>query len=102
MSVTIDGHRLQPRQIAALDMVHKYLVANAGDSTLSGITSPRGDGRAIDLREIFPERNNVDNGRRRIISHLDKIGVLRACEIYLKGGWVKAEPSPAVQAEGSE
>ena len=92
MATTIAGHKLTPQQRAVLDALLDYLRAWGGDSHMGPNTSPKGDGRWVPLTEIFPARNNQDNGKRRIASRLAALGVLKACEIDFQGNCVKGVP----------
>lgn len=80
---TIAGHALTPAQVATLDETIDYLRRFSGDShwSLSRNCSPKGDGRPIHVREIYPQGGNYTSARRRTLARLYRLGVLRACEI---------------------
>lgn len=91
---TINGHTLTTAQISALNLLQDYMRIWAGDSHASNSTSPRGDGRWIDQREVFPKKT----GHRRAANELAKKGVLRCCEIAFVGGHYKLCPFEDVEA----
>lgn len=91
MATTIAGHKLTSQQLTVLHLVLDHMRQHGGDSHMGPNTSPYGDGRWVPVLEIFPDRNNRHNGMRRIVSHLAKLGVLRACEVTFKDGCLHAE-----------
>ena len=91
MSTTIAGHDLTNAEVRVLDKIEDYMRKFAGDSFWGPSTSPKGDGRWVPLREIFPERNITGNANRKTARRLIELGVLKACEIQhldgqLRGG----------------
>jgi hypothetical protein len=89
---TILGHNLSWAEFEVLNAVQDYLRKNSGDSHWSASTSPKGDGRQVPVSEIFGARSNQDNARRRTLSRLAEIGILRVCEIQYEGGMLKGIP----------
>lgn len=92
MSTMIAGHVLTRAEVRHLDSVLDYMRKHAGDSWASASTSPKGDGRAVSLWEIFSEHNAQNNAARRTIFRLGELNVLRACELDLTDGQVKWWP----------
>lgn len=89
---TISGHTLTWAEFDVLNIVQDYMRKNAGDSAWSNSTSPTGDGRKVSVREIFGAHNNQDNARRRTLTQLQDMGILRACEISYENGLLSGAP----------
>ena len=87
----ISGHKLTRTEVNVLDAVRSHMAKHSGDSWLTALTSPRGDGRAVPVLEIFPNRDNHDNARRRTVRRLAELGVLQACEIQYADGMLHAQ-----------
>lgn len=66
-----------------------FLFRHGGDSTKEQSSSPRGDGRWVNLYEIFP-RDARGNQSRQAIRRLHARGLLMAFEIAYYGGCVFA------------
>jgi hypothetical protein len=92
MGTTINGHKLSDRQVEVLDTILDYVRKNSGDSQMGPHTGPKGDGRWIAITEIFPARDNQDNGSRRVAGRLATRGVLRSCELVYERGGLRAVP----------
>lgn len=85
MSTWICGHKLTRAETETLNAIQDYMRKNASDSHWSASTSPKGDGRRVPIREIFPV-GNLDNARRRTAGRLARLGILAACEIVYDAG----------------
>ena len=92
MSSYIGGVKLTDAQDRVLNAVLDYVRLYGGDTADLKTQSPVGDGRWLPLTDIFPARNNVDNGLRRAATRLARLGVLAACEVSFRDGLLKAEP----------
>src|SRR6266850_2540095 len=86
------GHDLTWAEFDVLSAVQDYLRQYAGDSHWSPSTSPKGDGREVPVREIFGARDNRDNARRRSLTRLNHLGILRVCEIDYRNGMLRGVP----------
>jgi hypothetical protein len=91
-NVTIGAHRLTWAQLTVLNQIQDYMCANAGDSRWGHNVSPKGDGRAVPLREIFPDRNISSNAKRHCARRLSELGILRACCIEMGEDMLKGVP----------
>ena len=95
----INGHTLSSAELSVLDAVQDYMRKYGGDRFASPNTSPAGDGRWVQVLEIFPRypdggskggsRSNAD---RQTVRRLHRLGVLKACEIAYYGDCVKLVP----------
>lgn len=103
MSTTIAGHALTEAQTRTLDLALDYMRKNAGDSTWGPHVSPRGDGRFVSPREIFPHANNQNTAHVRNLKRLWNAGVLRACEIEVTPqGMMRGAPLSQIAMKGTD
>jgi hypothetical protein len=91
--VLINGHMLSAPQRQALIHLETFLRHNGGDS-FAGSVSAKGDGRWIDLKDVFPGKT----GPRRCIYTLHGLGVLAARNIARVEGRCKLVPQSDVFA----
>jgi hypothetical protein len=88
----ICGHTLTRTETLLINAIQDYMRQHSGDSFWTANTSPKGDGRLVPVTEIFGERNNADNARRRRVARLAELGILGACEIEYFDGQLRGKP----------
>lgn len=93
----IAGHVLTWAELYTVNTIQVYMRANSGDSQWSPNSSPKGDGRAVPLREIFAGHDISSNAKRYAARRLASLGVLKACEIELLDDMVKGVPVSLVR-----
>lgn len=99
MTTSVGGRPLTRAERRVACTIQDYLKAHGGDSWAgSPNVSPKGDGRWVPLLDIFP-RSAQGTADRRTALRLHAAGVLKAFEVALKGGRVKAVPLERVPAE---
>ena len=105
----INGHTLSSAELSVLDAVQDYMRKYGGDRFASPNTSPAGDGRWVQVLEIFPrypdggsKGGSRSNAHRQTVRRLHVLGVLKACEIAYYGDCVKLAPIERIDTVTAE